>query len=89
MHTIPPTVTPEYLQALERLLAETEKFLRRQSGIGQLRQAMREAEAQAPACEYCGSKPAFSVVWTEDSDEHATFLCPSCDDQEARELEED
>lgn len=38
-----PTITPEYLEALERLLHITREFLARRAGIGELRQAMQAA----------------------------------------------
>ena len=38
-----PSITPEYLTALEHLLHITREFLARRAGIGDLRQAMQAA----------------------------------------------
>lgn len=85
---MPEEINPEYFHALERLLHTTSLFLSKQTGIGTLRQTMREAEKLAPQCEYCQAQPAFSVHWKFPDSEYTTYLCPDCDDKEQQALEE-
>lgn len=83
--------TREFPAALEHLLAVAREFLDKKISIGKLRQAVREAEDAAPACDYCGRKPAFSVIWhIGDGLARAVMhLCPDCDNKEIKTLEED
>lgn len=53
--------TRKFPAALEHLLAVAREFLDKKTSIGKLRQAVREAEEAAPACDYCDDKEAKAI----------------------------